>query len=68
MLALVSSILAAPTPKCGWKPDWKADWKPKWKPDGKFDPAKPVHEISKINERAAPYPWDEADVIRRVDC
>jgi hypothetical protein len=68
LLAVVSSVLAAPTPnKCGWKPE-KPDWKPKWKPDGKFDPKQPVPDPSRINERGVPNPFDEVELVQRIDC
>lgn len=59
LLALAGSVLAAPTPKCGWRPGSKPDI------------TKPLPEPAKINHRAAPVVGDAAikdplDVVTRA--
>lgn len=67
LLAVVSSVLAAPTPKCnGWKPGKpeKPDWKPKWPLDVKL----PIDDPQRINTRAVPDITHEVELMQRIDC
>ncbi len=53
ILALTSSVIAAPTPKCGWKHHSKPDI------------TEPISEPARINHRAAPV--IEATIADPVD-